>query len=237
MTKKKRKFIVDLVKLITGVLAFLLILFSFTDKTKFWILFGIIILIFIGAVLFFFWLKKKRFKDIYNWHSDKALLNKLRQMHPSEFEEYIADLYQKFGYRTEATGGSYDGGIDVIVTKNKSKHYVQCKKYIKSKVGVSEVREFYGVMAGKLVDGKGIFITTNIFTTEAERFAEDKPIELIDGDKLLHLIKSVVKDGKVIKENNKCPKCGGDLIEKSGKYGKFLGCSNYPKCKYTESIK
>ncbi|WP_456371610.1 DNA topoisomerase I [Methanocaldococcus sp.] len=34
----------------------------------------------------------------------------------------------------------------------------------------------------------------------------------------------------------KCPKCGGDLILKKGRYGEFYGCSNYPKCKYTESI-
>ena len=30
-----------------------------------------------------------------------------------------------------------------------------------------------------------------------------------------------------------CPKCGGRLIERKGKYGDFLGCSNYPRCKYT----
>lgn len=31
-----------------------------------------------------------------------------------------------------------------------------------------------------------------------------------------------------------CPKCGGGLVEKNGKYGKFYGCSNWPKCKYTK---
>lgn len=31
---------------------------------------------------------------------------------------------------------------------------------------------------------------------------------------------------------NRCPKCGGDLVTKNGKYGPFIGCSNYPKCKY-----
>ena len=31
-----------------------------------------------------------------------------------------------------------------------------------------------------------------------------------------------------------CPKCGGVLIERHGKYGDFIGCSNYPKCKYTK---
>jgi DNA topoisomerase-3 len=32
---------------------------------------------------------------------------------------------------------------------------------------------------------------------------------------------------------DKCPQCGGDLIERSGKYGRFLGCSNFPECRYT----
>lgn len=31
-----------------------------------------------------------------------------------------------------------------------------------------------------------------------------------------------------------CPVCGGALIEKKGKYGVFIGCSNYPKCHYTK---
>ncbi|MCP8615247.1 topoisomerase DNA-binding C4 zinc finger domain-containing protein [Salirhabdus salicampi] len=30
-----------------------------------------------------------------------------------------------------------------------------------------------------------------------------------------------------------CPKCGGGIVERRGKYGKFFGCNNYPKCKYT----
>lgn len=30
-----------------------------------------------------------------------------------------------------------------------------------------------------------------------------------------------------------CPKCGGHLIRRNGKYGTFYGCSNYPKCKFT----
>lgn len=33
--------------------------------------------------------------------------------------------------------------------------------------------------------------------------------------------------------SGRCPRCGGKLVERSGRYGKFYGCSNYPKCKYT----
>lgn len=33
-------------------------------------------------------------------------------------------------------------------------------------------------------------------------------------------------------KNMVCPKCGGQLVERNGKYGKFVGCSNYPKCNF-----
>ncbi len=33
-----------------------------------------------------------------------------------------------------------------------------------------------------------------------------------------------------------CPKCNGVLIERSGPYGRFLGCSNYPKCKFVQKM-
>lgn len=33
-----------------------------------------------------------------------------------------------------------------------------------------------------------------------------------------------------------CPKCGGKLIKRSGKFGAFLGCNGFPGCRYTEKI-
>lgn len=32
--------------------------------------------------------------------------------------------------------------------------------------------------------------------------------------------------------SGKCPRCGGNLVLREGKYGRFYGCSNYPNCKY-----
>ena len=37
--------------------------------------------------------------------------------------------------------------------------------------------------------------------------------------------------------NGICPRCGGNLVLRDGQYGKFYGCSNYPKCKFTKKIK
>ncbi|KZX13434.1 DNA topoisomerase I [Methanobrevibacter curvatus] len=34
----------------------------------------------------------------------------------------------------------------------------------------------------------------------------------------------------------KCPECGNDLLKRSGRYGEFIGCSNFPRCKFTSSI-
>lgn len=48
---------------------------------------------------------------------------------------------------------------------------------------------------------------------------------------------------KQIRERNKkekqkiCSKCGNKLIKKRGEYGKFYGCDNFPKCRYTINIK
>ena len=34
----------------------------------------------------------------------------------------------------------------------------------------------------------------------------------------------------------KCPECGRDLLKRSGRYGDFIGCSNFPRCRFTCSL-
>jgi DNA topoisomerase-1 len=43
------------------------------------------------------------------------------------------------------------------------------------------------------------------------------------------------KTGKAATPTGKtCPQCGGALVQRKGKYGPFVGCSNYPTCRYVE---
>ena len=42
--------------------------------------------------------------------------------------------------------------------------------------------------------------------------------------------------GPEILEGRVCPKCESSLVIKSGPYGKFIGCSNYPKCRFIEPL-
>jgi predicted RNA-binding Zn-ribbon protein involved in translation (DUF1610 family) len=48
----------------------------------------------------------------------------------------------------------------------------------------------------------------------------------------LKAIKSEMAENRNKIAKDECPKCGGTLIERSGKYGRFLGCGNYPKCRF-----
>ncbi|QIV95592.1 DNA topoisomerase I [Allofrancisella inopinata] len=44
------------------------------------------------------------------------------------------------------------------------------------------------------------------------------------------------KEEPTVIEDRKCPKCDSDLHIKQGRYGKFIGCSNYPTCKHMEPL-
>ncbi|MBR0393012.1 MAG: NERD domain-containing protein [Oscillospiraceae bacterium] len=37
-------------------------------------------------------------------------------------------------------------------------------------------------------------------------------------------------------EEGRCPRCGGQLVVRNGKYGAFYGCSNYPECTFTHDL-
>jgi len=53
-------------------------------------------------------------------------------------------------------------------------------------------------------------------------------------DRTQHVVGINKKKAEVAQQlgSNRCPKCGGELIIRKGKYGDFKGCSNYPKCRF-----
>lgn len=184
--------------------------------------------------LFPYIFKRLKSGDNKKWFQSKTKVEELRRLSPNEFEAYIAELFTALGYKTQVVGGPHDGGVDVEAEKDGKIFYIQCKKFITQQVPVGAVRDFYGAIANKLTSAEGYFITTNIFTLEAKKFAEDKPIELIDQYKLLDYMK--LAGSTVVVPTTKCPQCGGALVERKGPRGKFLGCSNFPKCRYTREI-
>jgi restriction system protein len=181
----------------------------------------------------------------------RRTLDDIRNLSWKEFEEFVGSIFTKMGYAVEVTGGLDDGGVDLIVKKDGKTSLVQCKQYRVSKVSLSMVRDFYGAMNANLNFEAGYFIITGMFTLEARHFADDKPIELIDGAKLMDYVRlasakeqpqvrkpvSTVKSPKV----PVCPRCAVDMVLRTATTGdragtQFWGCSNYPKCRATKLL-
>lgn len=109
-----------------------------------------------------------------------------------EFERLITGLLLKMGFRAEMTRSTGDGGIDVIAHLQTpligGRYLIQCKRFTNTLVGAPMIREFYGAVEADRKALKGIFITTSGFTDQAQEFAHNLPLELIDGVRLRHLL-------------------------------------------------
>lgn len=194
--------------------------------------FGLIILL---IAPFSFFNARRKAKQLDNQKS----IETIRQLHWRNFEELVAEAYRRQGYRVTEGGFGADGGIDLELRKGDELIFVQCKQWKTQKVGVSVVREMFGVLTASNAD-KVIVICSGKFTQQAIDFASDKPIELLSGNELLSLIAEVQAESNI--EGDKkalCPRCGSELVEREAKRGTnagntFLGCSAFPKCRYTE---
>ncbi len=177
-------------------------------------------------------------------------IDTLKALSWQEFEILVGEAFRRKGYSVaENMAEGADGGIDLLLKKEGETHIVQCKQWRKSKIGVAVVREMFGVL--KASSAKSVFVVcSGDYTKEAVAFAANLPVQLVDGNELLSIIKDVhVGDAQsyTIPEPvtpssaaNKCPKCHSDLVSRVAKRGpnagnKFFGCSSFPKCRYTLS--
>lgn len=114
----------------------------------------------------------------------------INEMSGFDFEKIILALLLKMGFDASITKASGDGGIDIIAYCNQDffegKYIIQCKRWNGS-IGEPVLRDLYGVLTSERAN-KGILITNSNFTTAAINFASNKPLELIDGQKLINLL-------------------------------------------------
>jgi restriction system protein len=114
----------------------------------------------------------------------------LMDLSPTQFEELITNLFAKMGLETRLTQASRDGGVDCVAFDQRpilgGKVVIQAKRY-KNTVGVSAVRDLFGTMQNEGAS-KGILVTTSGYGKAAFDFAAGKPLELLDGSNLLHLL-------------------------------------------------
>jgi restriction system protein len=128
---------------------------------------------------------------------EAELMDTVKNVAPSFFEELVIDLLVRMGYggnRAEAAraiGRTGDGGIDGVIDEDRlglDSIYVQAKRW-EGSVGRPEIQKFAGALQGQRAT-KGIFITTSTFTRDAEEYAQRIGIRivLIDGRRLSSLM-------------------------------------------------
>ncbi|MBL8356061.1 MAG: restriction endonuclease [Delftia acidovorans] len=133
--------------------------------------------------------RKRRRSRLLETTSASSSADALNNMSWREFETLVGEGFRRRGYSVKETGGGGpDGGVDLVLSKDGEKTLVQCKQWKAFKVGVSTVRELYGVMAA---DGAaaGFVVTSGRFTQEAVAFAAGRNIHLMDGVALMKLLK------------------------------------------------
>jgi len=190
-------------------------------------------------------IRKKRLLD------KQKDIESIRSLSWKQFEELVGEAYRRQGYsvlENEAAGA--DGGVDLWLRKDGNRYLVQCKQWKTLKVGVKVVREMYGLVIAHQATG-AIIITSGLFTQEAKTFAQDKPLDLVEGQQLaamIDLVKnspaprtervaSTAEPGRNVAQTAPiCPACSATMILRTAKKGsavgqQFWGCSNYPRCR------
>jgi len=111
-----------------------------------------------------------------------------------DFEHLIRELFERefktSGGEVRVTQASRDGGVDAIAFDpdpiRGGKIVIQAKRYTNT-VGVAAVRDLYGTVHNEGAT-KGILVTTSDYGPDAYAFAKDKPLTLLNGANLLHLL-------------------------------------------------
>ncbi len=121
--------------------------------------------------------------------SRKAMLSSAKKMDPIAFEHMVGALFERMGYDVRTTVASGDDGVDLYVRQGRRTAVVQCKRY-RGDVGSPLVRDLYGTMLHNSAD-EAYMVTTGNISNQARRWAEGKPIQMIDGFALVEWISTL----------------------------------------------
>ncbi|MDP2885348.1 MAG: restriction endonuclease [Ignavibacteria bacterium] len=136
----------------------------------------------------------KRFVSSYDVANELDESSNLAAMDWEDFEHLIRELFEKefaqSGGEVKVTQASRDGGVDAIAFDpdpiRGGKIVIQAKRYTNT-VGVSAVRDLYGTVMNEGAT-KGILVTTADYGPDAYEFVKGKPLTLLSGSNLLHLL-------------------------------------------------
>ena len=167
----------------------------------------------------------------------------LLKMSWQQFESLVAAYFEQQGYRVTMTSSGADGGVDAIAKRDGETFLIQCKQWRATQVGVSVVRELFGVMSAQGATGAFV-VSAGPFTTAAVEFAEGRNIELVDANQLIRSTQPIspAATSAGSEDQLRCPQCGSKMALRTARRGRssgkqFWGCARYPECRGTVSIR
>ncbi|MFN8584799.1 MAG: restriction endonuclease [Dehalococcoidia bacterium] len=126
-----------------------------------------------------------------------TLLERVKQLHPTDFEKLVLELLQRLGYAgtrgsKNHLGRTGDGGVDGMINEDRlglDRVYIQAKRRTTDTVGAPEIQGFVGSLVGQRAD-RGVFITTSTFSAPAVEYVRSiaHRVVLIDGAQLSELM-------------------------------------------------
>ena len=136
----------------------------------------------------------RRFQDHYEVAANIDDSTNLAAMNWEDFEHLVRELFEaefsSTGGEVRVTRASRDGGVDAIAFDpdpiRGGKIVIQAKRYTNT-VGVTAVRDLYGTVVNEGAT-KGILVTTSDYGADSYEFAKNKPIALLNGSNLLHML-------------------------------------------------
>lgn len=145
----------------------------------------------------------------------------LQQISWREFEQLVGAYFERQGFSISFTPDGADGGVDVVARKGKETFLIQCKQWKATQVGVSVVRELFGVMAACGATGAYV-ISIGPFTDDANAFAAGRNITLINANTLIKsksATQTVSASSPILTKTAEpnCPQCGSPMVRRVAK--------------------
>lgn len=129
-----------------------------------------------------------RLLDEYNRNVNPRSGNHWKEMRGIEFEDFLADVFVKLGYKVETTKTTGDQGADLLVSKKGRKIAIQAKGYPNSTVGNKAVQEAHAGKSFYQCQAAAV-ITNSTYTTSARKLAAKIDCILIDRSQIPDIIK------------------------------------------------
>lgn len=184
------------------------------------------------------WIGQRRRATLLQETESRTSAGAVRELSWQQFEQLVGAHFERQGYSVQFTRAGADGGVDAVVRKGRETFLIQCKQWRATQVGVSVVRELFGVMSARGATG-GYIVSIGTFTRDAIEFAAGRNIELVDANRLLRPGDAAPGlQRPAASAAPQCPKCGAVMVLRTARQGanrgqSFFGCSTFPQCRAT----